>query len=406
MTTTFTQYHNHSIWSIDSNNTDPASALEYLNNPENFRSFSSGLTELICKYGYEGSLDDPDAKSRFLLSKLSLMGISITKPTISSWFRDKHRPSFSSESRKHMYRVCFALSASLEDIKWFFGHVYFDKAFNCHTLEEAVYYYCFSHQLPYCHAQNLISMIQAFPEPEAASDTKSVFTKYIVQQIDHCTTDEELLSFFKENKHIFNQWNITAKQYIAEFNTLIRGKKSDKTMIDAFRSGKSFLTKDFSHCGLVIQEYLLSAADGRLDYISGKSIDSVDFMLERIITFSSGLHKQTQIPLTVRRNFPSKKTFSDILNNAEHSTSYDSIRKCLVLLKFYHFWATLLLHPDLISDNNYFDIFCDETNALLTECGYEELFAGNPYDWLFLWASTSKEPLDALRRAISSIEDT
>ena len=71
-----------------------------------------------------------------------------------------------------------------------------------------------------------------------------------------------------------------------------------------------------------------------------------------------------------------------------------------MLLKFYHFWVTLLLNPDIIDDCA-FDIYCEETNALLDSCGYEELFPGNPYDWLFLWAATTEKPLTSLRDAIS-----
>lgn len=399
----FTKYSDDSIWSVDSDDPDLTRALNYLNNPENFRSFSSGLTSLISKYGYDGAPEDTDARTGFLLEKLASIGVSLTKATVFSWFTDKHRPALSANSRTLLFQVCFSLSASLEDVRWFFSHVYFDKALNCHTIPEAVYYYCFTRRLPYRHALDLISRIDAMPCPDGSGHAV-VFTKDIIRQLDSCTTEEELLTFFQKNKHVFSQWNRTALKYIEFYVSLIQGKESDKAMIRAAKAGRTFLPDELRPCGLVIQEYLLSASNGCFGYISGKSIRSIDFMLEQMITINSGLPKQTQIPAVVRQNFPSKKTFSDILNKSELSTSYDSIRKCLILLKFYHFWVNLLLNPDLAADNP-FDIYRDETNALLAECGYDDLFAGNPYDWLFLWASTSGNPLNTLRQAIHSIED-
>lgn len=403
MPSPFTQYSDDSIWSINSDDLDPTSAMEYLNNPNNFRSFSSGLTELIGKYGYDGGLEDAEAKTSFLLTKLASTEVSVTKATLFSWFTDKRRPALAANSRTLLFQICFALSASYDDIQWFFSHVYFDRVLNCHTIPEAVYYYCFANRLPYRHALDLISRIEAMPNPDD-SDHAIVFTNDIIHQLDSCTTDEELLTFFQNNKHFFSQWNRTALKYIESYVSVIRGKESDKAIVHAAKAGRNIPPSEICQCGLVTQEYLLSAGKGRFGYIPGKSISSIDFMLEQMITVNSGLHKQTQIPAIVRQNFPSKKTFSDILNKSELSTSYDSIRKCLILLKFYHFWVTLLLNPDLIADSP-FDIYRDETNALLTECGYDDLFAGNPYDWLFLWASTSEKPLDTLRAAINSIEE-
>ena len=50
---------------------------------------------------------------------------------------------------------------------------------------------------------------------------------------------------------------------------------------------------------------------------------------------------------------------------------------------------------------NIFDIYVEETNHILVSSGYEELFCENPYDWLFLWASTHDDPLGTLREAIN-----
>lgn len=399
----FTYHSSDSIWNIGDGDGDGYSkkALEYLNDPSNFRPFSQGLTEFIKKCGYNKAEDDIAAKTNFILSKLSDINVPVSKSTVKDWFSDKRRPALVSNSRTIMFQLCFALNSSFDDVKWFFNHIYFDKSFNCHTKEEAVYYYCFRHGLPYSHALSLISEINSYKTNENTSPSGDVFTKEIKDRIDQFSSDGELLNFFKENNNIFLQWNKTALTYINKFVSDIQGRQSDRAVIEAYKNGQALLHKDIANCSLIIQEYLHESKDkGRFAYIHGKNITSISFMLERITSTDAGISKETDIPGIVKLNFPSKKTFSDIINKSETSTSYDSIRKCLVLLKFYHFWVTLLLNPDIIDDCA-FDIYCEETNALLDSCGYEELFPGNPYDWLFLWAATTEKPLTSLRDAIS-----
>lgn len=419
----FTQHIEKNFWSTVPND-NPEDALEYLNNPDNFRSFSEGLTILIRKYGYNGNKNAVEEKTKFILEKFSSISASIEEKTVQDWFSEKRRPGLNLVSRDRMFQLCFALSASLEDIAWFFGHVYFDREFNCHTVKEAIYYYCLSRQLPYAHAVKLLSVAENLHHQEkddyASAD---MFTQMIQNHIDQCTSDKELLDFLTNNRHIFDQWNKKALQIIDRLLSLIRGKSSDKAVIEAVcKLKKRPLKKEVECCGLVVQEYLLSFDGERFDYISGKSITSIDFMLERILMINSGLVKEAPVPDIVRRNFPSKKTFSDILGKASESsssdirikgqtsTSYDSIRKCLILLVFYKFWVSITLkklnqEKISVSSKELFDAYRDETDDILAECGYHELFIGNPYDWLFLWASKTDNPLDTLRNVIYTLED-
>ena len=39
----------------------------------------------------------------------------------------------------------------------------------------------------------------------------------------------------------------------------------------------------------------------------------------------------------------------------------------------------------------------------LLDANYPELYAGNPYDWLFLWSLQDDYPLDAFRSYIGEI---
>lgn len=399
----FTETISESIWDSAIVLT-PQDAVSFLNHKENFRSFSQGLTQLICKYGYEKDPEDIEEKTNFVSKSLSSFPNPPVKSTIKDWFSDKRRPGPNSTSRTHLFHLCFALSISMEDVQWFFGHVYFDRCFNCHTKDEAVYYYCLSRKLPYSHAQSLLAAVNSLPEPPQ-TQTINRFTSDIRTRLDNCANDDELLAFFTDNLSVFRQWNTTALKYIREYLSRIQGKPSDKAVLEAYKAGKPLFAQDVENCSLIIREYLATSNQGMRHSISQKNITSIDFMLDQILTVNTGLSREAPIPEIVRRCFPSKKTFSAILNKAKTLTSYDALRKCLVLLQFYAFWVTLVLKPEMYSThlNEWFDIYCDEANALLAECGYEELFAGNPYDWLFLWSATTNEPLKTLREVIDCL---
>lgn len=403
------------LFSID----DCNEAYQYLQNSSNFVSFQEGLTALMQQCGYTGSLKDPEEKTAYLLQKLAAIHVKITEITVRDWFSGKRRPSLDSRSREIIYEICFALGASFELVQKFFRQVYFSRSFNCHTIKEAVYYYCFHQNHSYDHALELYETIKAMPETAKSEDSDPVYTDQIRNALDNCRSDEEFLSYFSRNKSLFDRWNQRALSYIEKFVRQIRGTKEDIGRIPAFvdfgtiPDAKTLATPSAS--GLITQEFFMQARHLGIKWKYRKqNIASIDFMLEFITTFTTGVTKDATLPDIVKLNFPSKKTFSKILNRnqSEMSTSYDSIRKCLILLKFYHFWVTLELMMDsgnAAEDSqteyaDYFDDFCEEMAQLLEECGYEELYERNPYDWIFLWASTTEHPLESFRGVMKAID--
>ena len=149
-----------SLFSID----DCNEAYQYLQNSANFVSFHTGLTTLMQQCGYTGSSEDVEEKTTYLLQKLAAIHVKITEITVRDWFSGKRRPSLDSRSRKLVYEICFALGASFELVQEFFRQVYFSRSFNCHTIKEAVYYYCLHQNHPYDHALELYETIKAMPE--------------------------------------------------------------------------------------------------------------------------------------------------------------------------------------------------------------------------------------------------
>ena len=98
---------------------------------------------------------------------------------------------------------------------------------------------------------------------------------------------------------------------------------------------------------------------------------------------------------------------SDVLSEEKVtvSKSYDSIRKTIILLDFYRFWISVKLGKIYteFSKDELRDIYVDEAADLLYNCGYEELSAVNPYDWLFLSSAQSDEPLSYFRACMNEL---
>lgn len=401
---------------------DKTGELKKLVNEFN-RTFSEGLI-LLVKHSSDSELNNLDEMEEFVKLKLKSIGISKDK-TISNWLTGAvNHPEANNATRDRIYRLCFALSVSIEDVNWFFNHVYFQKSFNCRRIEEAVYYYCFKNNYDYKYAQQLISEIQAFPEPDSPNPETILYTTEIQDDLSHCSTDEDLKQYFRKNKWTFqeNQANQRAEKYIYELLENIQGKETDWDIAKKVQSGEIKYDKDspeITSLGLVVQEVLLEDQfdfTGELDsnsplnralYSRGqKNFSSRRLMFQCIynrIGSKEDIHiEEINLPEKRRERFPSEKNLSDLLKNGLCTVkNYDAIRKCLILLVFYQFWCEYKLHPFDFPSNLLHELYLSETNDYLTTCGYEELYSGDCYDRLFILCSRTITPLETFRAFIS-----
>lgn len=412
---------------------DDLDAIDFLKDSSNFRPFNKGLKEIIIKKGFKGNPDDNSATSRYLISRLGEINSDINKETVYSWFSGKHRPKIEAGSRKRIYEICFALNLSFEETVWFFHHVYFDRCFNCHNIEEAVYYYSFLNGVTYQEATSIIDTINNAPyqEETVADKTINNYTQFIQERISGFKSVDELQEFLIDNKANFNSWNGSAITVIKKLLLEITGGESSKAVVDTLKrnlknklnSNKELKRLDeiniseenFDKCGLLIKEILLdaktatvSASEYVLEAISGRNVSKNSFVLDCLLSTVTGIPKNADIPYVVKNNFPSKKILSDVLDESKVtiSKSYDSIRKTIVLFDFYVFWVRVKLGLTDISEyttKDLFEIYKDEADTRLYECGYEPLYAGNPYDWIFLCSARNEDPLTFFRFCISGL---
>lgn len=430
MSTDYTKMMNNSFDKIYGDDED-LEALQFLTEPNSFRNFGEGLTIVIQCAGYNGDPDDVKEKSRFLFNKLQEIGSSTGIKTITSWFDGTRRPKIQYDSRKKMYEICFALDLSMEKIYWLFNHVYFDRCFNCHSIREAVYCFCLNNHLSYEEANRMIEQIENTKvEQPASSKYANNYTQFVKDQIMDMHSKEELIAFLTSQKNNFEEWNHSAYSLISKFYEEISGSKESESIVDELRAeinrkmnrkdgyGKNHLeTERLDECGLIIKELIWDAQHSRgseetvCDYLNeiltGNPFSSA-FFLKQLWINPTKSFKKSDIPDVISNNFPGAKVMSNVLDNIKmgKSESYDSIRKVLVLLHFYRFWCNVKIeNADLIEYEPAVlcDIYKDEANNCLFEAGYEPLYAGNPYDWIYLYCAQKEEPIDFLREMMGMI---
>ena len=425
MNDNYTQYNSDSIYKFLDED-DASEAIDFIKDPSNFRTFNEGLSEIMIKKGYISDSTAPDEISQILYKKLTDIGSSLSLNTISSWIKGDHRPKVEAGYRKNIYELCYALNLTFNETIWFFHHVYYDRAFNCHTIDESVYYYCLKNNIAYKDSLDIIKEIENSPDITSSYEETSNYTLFIQKTIDKIESVDELITFLTLNKANFKSWNASAYQTLDDLvKDLLpseNGKKEIekiKRKIKATHSIYGIIPKknNQNEWGLIMQEFFYDLTDeSYLDILDGKNIRSKNFLLEQILGMKLITDKEKKrfidkasIPDIVKNNFPSRKTMSDVLSEDKitQSKSYDSIRKLIILLEFYRYWCSIKIMDEEYDDfeNPLSDAFIDEINYTLYLCGYEEMYAGNPYDWIFMCSAQADDPLSYFRQCITFILD-
>lgn len=341
----------------------------------NYRSFAEGLTEYIQDHGYTGDVSSVADKVEFVLAKCTENGVAINRANIRNWFTDI-RPK-----RSLVYQLCFGMSFSIDEVVDFFMKVYFECPFNYRDHNEAVYYYCFANGLKFSDAQRIIAQAETILNARTSDEPVLEFTHLIGSALKKVHTEKELLSYIEKNSHEFFCNNRTAQN---NANVLID---------DA--------------CELAVKMY-----DLEITRISGKNLNrkkNIDFLLFQLLGADivgykgdKSFAKAAELPDIIKSNFPLKMQLSNIRNGKP--VSYETMRKALILLSFYCYFASLFYdHRNekmFCSLEEDFREFIYETDDMLISCGYPKLYIRNPFDWLIMHCAFVEYPLDEFKNAI------
>lgn len=369
---------------------DTETTKEYMQHYK-FKSFPEGLTDFIRSKGFCGNVDSVSEKTDFVLEKCSENDVKINPVSIKGWFTDK-RPLSSSRSRKLMYKLCFGLALSLEEAAEFFMNVYFECPFNFRVCEELVYYYCFANGLTYSSALVLKEKAEKILEVDASDEIAYDLTIGIASALNDIHTEEELLSFVSKNAADFYAVNRTAY------------KLANELIYEDTRIAKRFYEKNREFDKKLYGDFV-----ERSRHIKSKNnIDLLLFMMFgidiRSLVQDETFGRASKFSKIIKSNFPLNMQLSKIYRGKK--VSYETMRKALILLKFYHYFATLFSENEneqsFCSIEEDFVTYVAETNDMLYTCGYPPLYVRNQYDWLFMHCGNTPYPLEELKSAFSA----
>lgn len=349
-----------------------------------FRPFSDAITEFISERGFDGDFTDVDAKVKYI--KTAFEKANMTPPReLREWFT-AGQPI----KRDTAFLICFAFGLDGGETDEFFRRYYAkERSFNCHQVQEAVYYFCLNNGLSYAEALDIQTRVPLSKRSQKSGDV--VYTGSIIAELNDLETKEELVTYLTENIDKFSDNNVTAYERIRRLWALAAGnggllmqerEKLPSILDDAATGEKSKLRS--GNTGVKPWDaYLAILQLDKDDVKQLKAERSIRPILKK-------LHADAQ------DSFPDRQGIDKILRG-EH-VSYERVRKWLVLLTFYTFWA-----QKAVKEGSYEAKPVDAKRCLtsmnqhLMDAGYPELYVGNPYDWIFLFASKSEEPLYVFR---------
>lgn len=347
--------------------------------------FTDGVLTQIRKLGYAGADGDTDQTTSFVNALCQEAGVKLSRQTVKNWLV-KGKADSSANGRNNIYQLCFALKMDARQTAEFFLKCYLERPFNFKQLNEAIYFYCLNTGKDFAKAQELIAEVENSPEIE--NPFAEDLTEQIGRDILTIRDDRALVRYLQENQGGFALQNKTATEAIRK---LIEACKKDAT-----QACQTYLFHE-EHGETTTIDDLLSVIYGYSARATRQTVQKDETGKE--VTVSQNVYGESiavsSFPDLIRRNFPQRQQFENI---DKGKASYDVIRKALIMLQFYHFFADAKNKKADIS--NLFDEFTTEMDEVLAECGYVQLYWRNPYDWMIGYCADASDPLEELRNLI------
>lgn len=351
-----------------------------------FRPFSDAMDDFVVHHGFDKDIHDIESKVDFINNAFKTADIKPPR-NVKKWYEEGK-----SIKRDTAYQICFAFGLDATETDDFFRRYYAsERGFDCHLLEDAVYYCCMLNGWTYADAQEIIAQAKAAPAG-TGKVREVVYTQAIMDDLKEIVSKEDLIAYLSDNIDLFSENNLTAYKTIQTLWTMSVGAQG---LLMEERDKLSSNRDDLAigKAGEVPLKPIKSSSDAfiALFQLEEKPASLILEKYRSIGPILKNLHKQIQ------DSFPNEQGIEKILRN-EHSASYESIRKWLILLSFYAFWAkTAVTRRKYTAKPEDRERCVTSMNKYLVEAGYSELYEGNPYDWLFFFAVADEDPLPTFR---------
>ena len=192
---------------------------EMLKIASGFRRFDEALDAFLVGHGYSGEITEVDSKITFLKATYKSNDVEIPRE-IKKWFTEYKKPE-----KKTVLTICFAFGLNLEETEDFLRRVLLERGFDCHNIDELVYYYCMSNGYGYKRAREIIDRIGKIKQDRRMDmDGELLYTSTIIEEVKKFTSDDDLISFVENNREQFEYNNVTAYKFIIFIYTFFKIK--------------------------------------------------------------------------------------------------------------------------------------------------------------------------------------
>lgn len=360
---------------------------------ELFRSFDKALDTFIVKHGYYDELNDTNKKIEFITNKFMISEVPVPR-NIKKWYSE-----YKVIERKTAFQICFVFELSVEEADDFLRRICLFRGFDCHSMEEVVFYYAIKNKLTYVQSQSIIDKISVV-KPGKINTDDIIYTDFLEDEIEHIDSVHELIEFLSDNKSLFEYNNAAAYKSIQNVWRSISKEqglaaKEKKCLYLSFDSDEDSSDESEIHNERKERKRVDDSIWEIYLQLLGLSGNNVS-MYYKDRSIKSVLKDNELLHPIAEDSFPDRDGLNKILKG--NHLSYERVRKILILLIFYKFWAGKALEQ-----NNYSAGYGEadrcraNMNAFLTDAGYPLLYAGNPYDFIFLYANNSDTPLLTFR---------
>ena len=350
-----------------------------------FRNFDEALDTFLAEHGFTGNKPDIDEKISYIRTKFAQADIQPPR-NMKKWYTEHKRIQ-----KETAIRICFAFGLTAEESEDFMRRICLLRGFDCHNVEEVIYFYAISNRLSYSEARELIGRVPQVNVGKIDFEKEILYTSAIVEEIGRFRNPEELIEYISANIRQFGYNNATAYKYIRDMWKEISAEGGLAAM------ERKRLYIEFNDTDIVIEEQgksrdslweiylqILGLAGNRIARLG------TDRSLKPILKDNELLHAWAE------DSFPSRVGLEKILNG-EH-VSEKLVHKTILLLVFYRFWvkSALKSHSYQAKNGDTYRCTC-EINKYLMDAGYPELYPGDPFDWIILHAVENDFPLLVFR---------
>ena len=393
--------------------------IKYAKELEAHNYILEGVVECLGKLGI--ACDESDSKSviKSLKKLYKEAGISEDTPDpVKNWISKGilANPDF----RKNLYDLCIALKLNEIETQEFFLKHFLTIPYNYKNTTDVIYYFGIKQGLPY---NDILGLLREFEEECPVRNEKCEKTEEIGNAIWEISDIGVFREYLRRHRYSKQQQFCTVSKKINEFlnANAIYAEKERKLRPELLSRRTCSVNMNHLEEISIVREKgdvnikaLLFVINGGVE-LHGYSCEDED------ISETHSISKSATMPKLFRKNFPREQEFS---RKKKKNASADVYRKALIILYFYFFFSELLFSDDERNEKAIgsirldvlecrtdkkreadFEDFIQQTSAILAECGYVQLYARNPFDWLIMYCARSYNPIQTYRELLSKASE-